>query len=102
MKGSGGNPQITSAPATRRQLALVGVSWRRPTRPHRNLHYFLQARWRLGGLGWAGLGWAGLGPSPPSPPPPPPPPGLGGLLWAEQASWPQQQQQQLEHQQTQQ
>ena len=63
VKGSGGNPQITSAPATRRQLTPVGASWRRPTRPHRNLHYFLQARWRLGGLGWAGLG-----PSPPFPP----------------------------------
>ena len=53
-RGSGENHQITSAQDR-------GVSWRRLVRPHRKLQYFMPARWRLGGLGWAGragLGWA--------------------------------------------
>ena len=46
-RGSGENPQITSAQDR-------GVSWRRLIRPHRKLQHFGPARWRLGGLGWAG------------------------------------------------
>ena len=50
LKGFGRKPSNYQRPGPRRQLVLVGVSWRRLIHPYRKLQHFGPARWRLGAL----------------------------------------------------